>query len=263
MCRFAYKLQAAEIALVIRTVTEVTSGISAGPPHFRCTEFDADGVPLTAVCSSSTPEGNAACATPGVATCTLHYQDVNVTQLAPGATVRVCNPDWAQNPEQFYKVAYLSGVPDLPPGAKPDMPAKEAAALSALVQMATRKLGSLALASVVKTRVTTYCRNLNDSLAVALQDDTGDFKLVYAVQCSDTTNQDGTRNVTSLYMWTSSTGQLDPSQVHPRLDSAMLYPLLRLQSLEAITLLVRHWLPIGCLRMVAALHELLHLLFFA
>ncbi|WIA11336.1 hypothetical protein OEZ85_011459 [Tetradesmus obliquus] len=93
--KFAYKLQAAEIALVIRTVASVTQVLAADPPRVECTGFDAKGAASTAVCTSPTEAGNAACAAPGISSCMLHYKDINVTQLQPGSTVRVCNPNWA------------------------------------------------------------------------------------------------------------------------------------------------------------------------
>ncbi|WIA11339.1 hypothetical protein OEZ85_011462 [Tetradesmus obliquus] len=238
--KFAYKLQAAEIALVIRTVASVTQVLAADPPRVECTGFDANGAASKAMCNSPTEAGNTACAAPGISSCTLHYKDINVTQLQPGSTVRVCNPNWAKGPEQFYRVAYLSGVPSLS-GFKPDMPAKEAAALWTLARIATAQLGDLYSNLVSRDTIVVQCApgQVGPGQVYSWLSPTTGAKFEYAAGCSDVRNADGTRNVTSLEMVVGAAPeQPDPSKVHPRLDDAMLYPLLRLQSLQRITLLV-------------------------
>jgi hypothetical protein len=243
MCRFAYKLQAAEILQVLRTVATVTRTIDDRPPYFGCSGFDADGAAFEAVCNNTTLEATA-CAAPGIASCTLHYKDINVTKLKSGSIVRVCNPDWARHPEQFYTVAYLSGVANLRADFTPDVPGKEAAALVTLVRAATAPLGP-ALGEFIKyLEFIVQCKE-DEGVWVY---NSGKIEFEYAMRCSKTINLDGTRSVTEVHMVADVLEEDDPSKINPRMDDFLLYPLLRLQSLERLILTVRrHQIAHQCL----------------
>jgi hypothetical protein len=226
-------MQASEILQVLRTVASVTQTFDASAPYFVCSGFNPDGKAFEAVCNSTTSEA-AACAAPGIASCTLHYKDINVTKLEGGSVVRVCNSDWPQQPEQFYAAAYLPGVTNLPTGSAPDVPAKESAALTTLVRAATSQLGPGMYARLNGSPKIVQCKDSTGVWVYTLDK----IRFRYAIRCSQTINLDGTRNVTELFMVADILEEDNPAKVHPRMDDFLLYPLLRLQSLKRLTLKV-------------------------
>lgn len=77
---FASKLAEADIRDVLQSVEQVTHGFTNVKPFFTCLTYTASGSAANVTCDLGT---TAKCAEPGVAACTLHYKDVNVTDSLP------------------------------------------------------------------------------------------------------------------------------------------------------------------------------------
>jgi hypothetical protein len=75
-------------------------------PFFACQHYDESGKETIIRCGSLDAAGNMPCAVPGVATCTLFYNGMNVASLVPGTLLTLCNTDLLNKPADFYKVAY-------------------------------------------------------------------------------------------------------------------------------------------------------------
>lgn len=236
-------MQAAEMAQVLRTTISATQAVTDMKPSFTCDYYDATGAGSFLTCNSTTPEGNDRCAVPGVASCTLRYQDVNVTDLTPGIDVTVCNKDWPSDPEQFYKVAYLNGI--LVPRAKVVVPDTEAAAVLSFVQAATQKFDINWDAKTAAGFLgSCWKRGIQTNFPFIRKNNPSAYSYFgWAMSCADKANADGTHNVTGLHIYASNmpgatSDDQDPDTLHPSLDASLVLPLLRLQNLDYLDLKV-------------------------
>ncbi|WIA11601.1 hypothetical protein OEZ85_011706 [Tetradesmus obliquus] len=102
---FASKLAEADIRNALQSVAEVTRDITNNRPFFTCLTYTESGEAANVTCYADT---TARCAGLGVAACTLHYKDVNVTDTLPvGSFVRLCDSRFTI-PGEFDKVAFVS-----------------------------------------------------------------------------------------------------------------------------------------------------------
>lgn len=229
-------MQAAEMAQILQTMFTATQAVTRVRPYFKCDYYDANGVQSFVMCNSTIPDGNAKCTVVGVASCTLNYQDLNVTGLAPGITMKVCNTDWLKDPEAFYSVAYLNTVPLAP--SQYNLPVKEAAALLSIARAVTQKLDPTETRKGLEAAAPIFL-SCQDSTATVKPIGIRTATVRWGLYCSSQKNRDGTRNVTGLQVQVENANQLDPSKLHPKLGDALLYPLLRLPNLEYLHLVVR------------------------
>uniref|UniRef100_A0A383WQ24 Uncharacterized protein n=1 Tax=Tetradesmus obliquus TaxID=3088 RepID=A0A383WQ24_TETOB len=225
-------MQAAEMAQVLRTIAAVVQPVTTMRPYFTCDYFSSAGQQSSITCDGTTAEDNAACAVNGTAACTLNYQDLNVTSLLPGQLLRVCNPDWPNNPELFYKVAYLA-APPVPP-SELEVTGKEAAALYTVARAFTHKLKPdwtpAKLARLMKCSETPGGAESSGVISF----NNGTSSLNWNMYCSSSAKAAGKRSVTGLYLQVLSRIEPELSGFHPDLDDALMYHLLRLPSLETL-----------------------------
>lgn len=77
---FARRLAEDDIRDILESVLEATVNLTNVKPFFTCLSYNARGEATNVTCDFDT---TADCGGLGVAACTLHYKDVNVTETLP------------------------------------------------------------------------------------------------------------------------------------------------------------------------------------
>ncbi|WIA21131.1 hypothetical protein OEZ85_005443 [Tetradesmus obliquus] len=246
--KYQTTLSADELKETLRTVQAVTQRLLGKPdapkagggaiePYFVCTYYEAPppvtqdppdaGKPgIRVSCDKATLESNERlCTRNGTVGCSLFYSDVNVTQLAPGSSISLCNAGF-DSITIFNEVAYEVGtrIYDL-------IPEKQEVALRRVLQLIDPKLDDAEASSYIN------CSRVDEIDWVVRRTHVtpSQIRFSLAIGCSNGMNGG---DVDGLYFRVLSNKTEVSPTMHPNLNEQMVLALLDLLKLSWLDIYV-------------------------